>query len=362
MTAACLYGALTAAAAATERDVTVTLLGPPEAIRRHLAERVPILGDVHAVGDTAWELLGAGLLSLPLPGEGQTIVRWRGLAEVAAVDLAVGQLVEGHLEAAAVHADAGRPLGEGLWALWSATSPDTRIVAEPNGTGWLLNGTKRWCTGARSVTGAVLTARDDAGVRTFAVAVREASLRFTPESSPAVGMAFADSLVMHANGVEVPGQAELGDGPNWYFERPSYWAGMALSAATWYGGALGIARTLRHTVQLRGESDPFALAQLGFVDAACEAMDALLERTANVVDMGIPHATRTAAWRCRAMVEHLANEVLRHAGQALGAAGLSDDPGLARRVADLTVLLRHHGAEREYTALGADVLDHDRLR
>ena len=339
----------------------MTLLGPPEAIRRHLAERGPITPDVHAVADTVWELLGAGLLALPLPGQGETIVRWRALAEVAAVDLSVAQLVEGHLEAQALHADAGRPLPDGLWAVWAASTDDTRMTARPQGAGWVLDGTKRWCSGARSVTTAVVTARDDAGSRAFVVPVRDAGLRFAPDSSPAVGMALADTLVMTANGLELPADAELGGGPNWYFDRSSFWAAMASQAATWYGGAMGVARALCAAVQLR-ESDPFALAHLGFVDAACEAMDASLERAAAVMDTGVLHAARTAAWRTRAVIEHLSTEVLRRAGQALGAGPLCDDPALARRVADLTVSLRRHGAERESTALGADVLDHGRLR
>ena len=344
-----------------DKDSTVTLLGPPEAIRRHLAERGPVTADIHAVADTVWELLGAGHLALPLPGRGETLVRWRALAEIAAVDLSVAQLVEGHLEAQAIHADAGRPLTDGLWAVWAATTDDTRMTARAEGAGWVLDGTKRWCSGARSVTTAVVTARDDAGARAFVVPVRDSGLRFAPDSSPAVGMALADTLVMTANGLELPADAELGDGPNWYYERPSFWAGMAAQAATWYGGAMGIARALCGAVQLR-ESDPFALAHLGFVDAACEAMDASLQRAATVVDTGVVHATRTAAWRTRTAIEHLASEVLRRGGQALGAGPLCDDPALARRVADLTVSLRRHGAERESTALGADVLDHQRLR
>ena len=344
----------------TDRDVTVTLLGP-DAIRRHLAARGPIAPDVHAVADTAWELLGAGLLALPLPGRGETIVRWRALAEVAAVDLSVAQLVEGHLEAEAVHADAGRTMPDGLWAVWSSSTDDMRMTARTSDAGWVIDGTKRWCSGARSVTTAIVTARDDTGVRTFAVPVRDAGLRFAPDSSPAVGMAFADALVMSANGLELAADAEMGDRGNWYFDRPGFWPGMCAPAASWYGGALGVARALCAAVQLR-ESDPFALAQLGFVDAACEAMDAALDRAATVVDTGVMHASKTAAWRVRAIVEQLTTEVLRRAGQALGAGPLCDDHALARRVADLTVSLRRHGAEREYTALGADVLDHDRLQ
>jgi alkylation response protein AidB-like acyl-CoA dehydrogenase len=312
------------------------------------------------VADTAWDLLGAGLLDLPLPGHGETIVRWRALAEVAACDLAVAQLVEGHLEAQSIHADAGRPLADGLWAVWAGSADDARLLAAPVDDGWTLRGAKRWCSGARSVTTAVITARDDVGIRAFAVPVRGADLRFDPASWPAVGMALADSLVMLTDDLRLPASAELGEGANWFLERPGYWAAQIAQAATWYGGALGVARSLRAVVHER-ESDPLALVHLGFADAVCETIDATLERAAIVVDIGVVHAIRTVAWQARATIEQLVTLLLRSAGVALGASALCHDAAVARRVADLTVSLRRHGGEREYAALGADVLDDDRL-
>jgi len=336
----------------------VTAIDPPQAIRRHLQQRGPISPDLHAVADTAWELLGAGLLALPLPGEGATIVRWRALAEVAAVDLAVAQLVEGHLEAQAIHADAGRTMADGLWAVWAAQSHDATLTARAVDDGWVLDGSKRWCSGARSVTAAVVTARDQAGIRTFALPVREADLRFDPNSGLSSGMALADTLLMSASDVHLPATAELGSGAGWFFERPGYWAGVAAQAATWYGGAMGVARALRAAVGRR-EADPFVLTHLGFADACCEAMDAILERAATVVDAQAPGAARAAAWQARAAVEFVVAELVRRATIAMGAAVLADDPALARRLADLSVSVRRHGGEREHAALGADVLDRE---
>ena len=333
---------------------------PPDRIRAHLQEKDPIAGDVHAVADAAWDLLGNGLLDLPLPGEGSTIMRWWSLVEIGAVDLAVAQLVERHLEAQAIHAEAGRNLPDGLWSVWADEGPDSRLRADVTSTGWRLSGTKRWCSGARSITTALVTARDDEGTLLFALPTRDPAIRFDPASWPAVGLALTDTLHMTVDGVELPPEALISSERNWYSQRPGAWATVASAAAGWYGGALGLARGLRTVVSER-ETDAFGLSHLGYVDALCSAMEAMLQRAARAIDSRDENAARTAAWQVRAVVEYLSTTVLREAGQALGADLMAHDATLGRRVADLTAALRQHTAEREYAALGADVLDGGRL-
>lgn len=333
---------------------------PPDRIRAHLQDKGPVAGDVHAVADAAWDLLGNGLLDLPLPGEGATIMRWWSLVEIAAADLAVSQLVERHLEAQAIHAEAGRTFPDGLWSVWSDEGPDSRLLAEPTSTGWRLSGTKRWCSGARSITTALVTAHDDDGILLFALPTRDPAIRFDPASWPAVGLALTDTLHMTVEGLELPPDALLASERNWYIQRLGAWATAAGAAAAWYGGALGLARGLRTVVSER-ETDAFGLSHLGYVDALCSAMEAMLQRAARAIDSREQAAARTAAWQVRTVVEHLATVVLREAGQALGADLLAHDATTGRRVADLTAALRQHTAEREYSALGADVLDGGRL-
>jgi hypothetical protein len=60
---------------------------------------------------TAGELrrmLVAGELDLPLPGSGGTARRWAALAEWGGRDLSLARLGEGHVDAVAILADAGR--------------------------------------------------------------------------------------------------------------------------------------------------------------------------------------------------------------------------------------------------------------
>ena len=63
------------------------------------------------------------------------------------------------------------------------------------------------------------------------------------------------------------------------------------------------------------------------------------------------------ALRVRSTVAGAAESVLARTGHALGPAPLTLDDTHARRVADLTVYLRQHHAERDVAALGRAVLD-----
>ena len=63
------------------------------------------------------------------------------------------------------------------------------------------------------------------------------------------------------------------------------------------------------------------------------------------------------ALRVRALVEAVSTEVMQRVGRALGAGPLCHDQAHARRVADLTVYLRQHHAERNLAELGALVAD-----
>lgn len=311
--------------------------------------------DVHAVADAVWDLLGAGLLSLPAPGSGATLTRWLAVAEVAAVDMAAARLVEGHLQAHAIFIENGREVPEGLWSVWADAGPAWTLTATQDSDGWLLTGVHPSCPGARSVTGAVVTARSDDGVRLFALPVRHPAVTFDPDQHAGVGMALADALLLRLHEAHLPPQAAIAEA-GWYHARSGYWAAGVVPAAGWYGGALGLTRAV-HAAMARGEVDDAALVHLGVLDASCAAMLAVLSDVATTVDGGDPRHIRTAAWQVRASITALAAKVMDHATTALGAGRLSHDPAVARRVADLTVSLRRHGAEREYRALGSEALD-----
>ena len=100
---------------------------------------------------------------------------------------------------------------------------------------------------------------------------------------------------------------------------------------------------------------PHALAHLGAVNIALRTARDALGQAAGEIDAD-PDDTRgdgpLRALRVRALTEAVASDVLAKTGRALGAGPLSHDEEHSRAVADLTVYLRQHRAERDLARLG----------
>ncbi len=145
---------------------------------------------------------------------------------------------------------------------------------------------------------------------------------------------------------------------NWYLERPGFaWGGIGV-AACWFGGLLGIARTMA-AAAARREPDQIGLMHLGAVDLAVQRSRAMLDLAAADVDSGrvTGMAGSVLANRVRSVVADAAEEAIERAGHALGPAPLTQDEEHARRVADLTVYVRQHHGERDLVALGRALLE-----
>ena len=292
----------------------------------------------------------SGRLDLPRPGSGATRERWAALADLAGEDLSLARLGEGHADAVAILAELGGPRPEpgSRWGVWAANPPGPNVTAARRGGRWVLSGTKQYCSGARTCTHALVTAAADDGPRLFAVATRELEPR--AGSWPATGMAGSDTLDVDFAGAA----AEPVGPPDGYTDRPGFSHGGAGVAACWYGGARAVAQTLL-TAAAKRDTGPHALAHLGAVDIGLRTVRAALDQAADEIDAD-PGDLRGAgplrALRVRALTEAVAADVLTRTGRALGAGPLGHDAAHSRAVADLTVYLRQHHAERDLAHLG----------
>ena len=306
-------------------------------------------------------LVEAGIDNLPLPGAGHTLARWRVLAEVAAHDLSLVKLFEGHTDALAILAELGaRQLSpdRALWATWCAEPPDARVGMERAGTdseGWQrvrLTGIKAWCSGAAQVTHAIVSGWNAGGEACLAaVAMGQPGVEVTQSGWHAVGMAGSASVDVRFDQAE----AFLVGSPGDYVRRPGFWHGGAGIAACWFGGALGIARMTRDLGSR--QPDAHRLAHLGHIDVALASAGAVLREAAAWIDNQPLADAHGIALRARLAVEQSANEVLLHAGRALGAGPLCRNARFAQAMADLPVFLRQSHAERDLASLGQWVLD-----
>lgn len=298
-------------------------------------------------------LIADGADRLPLPGSGQTLQRWQALARVAAEDLSLAKLFEGHTDALAILVELDAPSAPGAWATWCAEPPGAalQMVGRDGAGRCRLQGRKSWCSGAAVVDHAVVSGWDAAGLPCLAaVALDHAGVRIAQGGWHAVGMAATGSVDLVFD--DVP--ARMVGGPGAYVQRPGFWQGGAGIAACWWGGAAGMAGAVHRALAARGERvDAHQRVHLAEIDIALQGSAALLREAARWIDQHPLADARTWALRVRLAVERDALHVVHHAARALGAGPLCQDARLARAMADLPVFLRQSHAERDLATLGS---------
>jgi alkylation response protein AidB-like acyl-CoA dehydrogenase len=293
-----------------------------------------------SVGAELRSLHAAGELDLPLPGHGRTAARWAALAAFGRRDLALARLAEGHADAVAILAEAGRsPVPGALYGVWAAKSGGTGAALR-DGT---LTGTVRFCSGLSLLERALVAAGD----RLVEVDLADPRVGRHPDAWQAVGMDASDSGDVVFDGVPVDGV--LGP-PGWYVTRPGFARGGAGVAAVWLGGAAGVFDGVRSYLRERGQADEHQLAHVGAMHTALSSTEAVLARAAEGEVAAVLAAT------CRAAAERTAVEVLERALKVTGPTPACRDRRFAQRIADLPVYVRQHHAERDLAALGRDVL------
>ncbi|SDU94279.1 hypothetical protein SAMN05216202_1995 [Pseudomonas mucidolens] len=309
--------------------------------------------DAEGLGQTLRAMAQQRLDQLPLPGGGQTLQRFNQLARVAGHDLGLCKLFEGHTDALAIMAelDSPAPATGSTWGMWAAEPPTERVRVTRVGQRWVLEGCKAWCSGAGVVSHGLLTAWDERDrQQLIAVPMHQAGVTVTGEGWEAVGMGATASVQVrfcNADGVAV-------GGPGDYLQRPGFWHGGVGIAACWYGAARCLAEVLREHCARREE--PHALAHLGAVDVALSAAAAVLRSSAEEIDRHPQANAQLLARRARGVVEAAADQVIGHAGRALGAGPYCKDRHFARLIADLPVYLRQSHAERDLAALGQQLI------
>ncbi|WP_309619949.1 acyl-CoA dehydrogenase family protein [Salinibacterium sp.] len=287
--------------------------------------------------------------------------RWELLATLACADLGAARTIEPHFDALSIAQDASDagllPSAQtaGVWGVFASEGGSEPLRATTTATGWVLTGVKPWCSLAGSLDGALITATvPDRSRRLFSVDLRHSGV-------------IVDEEVWHARGL-----AEIPSGPvqffavpaepvgpsGWYLERVGFARGGIGVAACWFGGAVGVARTVFET--LAGAASPSAvqLIHLGAIDELIHGARLSLLDAAAVVDGSDPRRADVAiiAKRVRGIVAAACEHIMMRSGHALGPAPLALDPVHAKRVADLQLYVRQHHAERDQASLGSALL------
>lgn len=282
---------------------------------------------------------------------GSAVDTVRLLDALGAGDLTTARVVEPHLDALAIHHEAGLTIPSGSWGVFAAEAPGARLDATQSDGRWTLTGDKPWCSLAGLLDRALVTAHvPDGGRRLFAVDLHDPGVTVTDVRWVARGLCEVVSSPVRFEAVPVIPVGDAG----WYLQRPGFAWGAIRVAACWLGGTRALVDSLRADLAARPDPGEIRLYNLGSADAAVWAADLALGHAARAIDGGDADgaAGDLLAGRVRAIVAAAAETVLRHSAHARGPAPSAFDDVHARRVADLELYIGQHHAERDLAALG----------
>ena len=308
------------------------------------------------------ELLAEGALNLPPPARGATAERFRSLQHLASTeDLSVARLAEAHVDAAAILAEAGRPLPPdpngmptALAGVWASRFSGQDLRAERTSSGWHVSGRLAFCSGAGIVDIALVDPELGDGRR---------QLLAIPQRLPGVtaqaGRWHPSALAASATGsvtfdVTVADDAVVGQ-PGFYLARPGFWHGAIGVAACWAGGARGVHETtLRHAAP----AGPHVAANVGRSAAECWAMESVLERAAGDIDATPFTVDIYYALQLRHIVATSCSRVLDASRRATGPGPYVFDTEHAQRIDDLALYIQQQHYEADLAEIGDDALRH----
>ncbi len=301
-----------------------------------------------SVGHRLRLLRELGLLNLPRPGRGETWLRFRRLAEIAADDLSLARLAEGHCDAVSILEEAGlTPVTDSaLYGVWVAGAP---LITTRSAGRTVVGGERAYCSGSNIIDRALITSRyDGEGPTLFEIDANAPNLELQPGSWPAIGM--ADTRSHSVNFVSVEPLRQVG-GLDFYENRPGFWNGSPNPAACWYGGALGLARGVAEF------HDGSAIRRILHAEISVPLMQmrAVLVAAAQDID-NRPEASQAErqlrALIVRDVVYRGCLEVIRAAAELGGTHQSTHDLAQAKRLADLPVYLRQHHPMQDREHIG----------
>jgi alkylation response protein AidB-like acyl-CoA dehydrogenase len=298
----------------------------------------------------------------------QTVERLR---RVGAVNLSVGRLFEGHINAlylAHVHGDAravaqvNRLVTQGAFlGVWGA---DGAVPVDLSPDGATLVGQKNFASGLGTVSYAVVTVCSGPDVRLALVDVRD-DKRGDPSVWQMQGMRATASGRYDFDGIPVDEILWLGNSGN-YLVEPHFVGGVWRIAALQIGGALGLVDAAAASLRARDRlAAPAQMARLSNVAIRALGASALVTRAAIAAAPGAvqtPDQSAAISAAARLLTEEVALDAIRTVEQCLGLGHFEESSATSRQARDLAVYLRQAARDAFQTRVGeACFAQEDRL-
>jgi alkylation response protein AidB-like acyl-CoA dehydrogenase len=287
---------------------------------------------------------------LPLPGAGNTAERHSRLMQIGREDLTLAKLAEAHWDALSILAEAHRHAEPGaLYAVWASEIPGKALQLEKTDSGFQINGSKMFCSGAGLVDRALVTVGIPES-RLVEIDLRTNSMNIDADLSAWTTDAFrlTRTGAVTFRGAQVTAEDLIGD-PDWYLNRPGFWHGACGPAACWAGG---VAAFVDFAVEC-SRDDPHTLAHLGAMDANNWMMKTCLDVAGRKIDEEPLNyiAAQIRAFQVRHLVEEACTDTLRRFARAYGPQPISMNQEISRRYHEAELYLRQSHAERDLESL-----------
>lgn len=294
---------------------------------------------------------------------------WSGLVEgllrVGATDIPLGRLVEGHIDAVRILAQADRTPHPGArYGVWASRSAGTGVAAVDEGATLRLNGTIRFASGAGAIDRALVPVWLDTATHLL-VDLDVADLPVDRSHWRTSAMTVSQTHTVPVNELAVASGDVVG-APNFYLGRPAFLPGGVGVAAVWTGGLtrlLGVTvaafsgRTLSPTQSFRlGRARQRLIAALAVVRTAGRRLDELLAPGATGDEPAADGGRDTVAavcTECRAVVAESAVAAIAEIRALAGPAALAFDDDLGHALDDLGLYVAQLNSDAEAGRLGA---------
>lgn len=334
-------------------------------------------------GEDIADLAGIGLLehafdtpehrgiAIGAPDELRAVLRALGHA-----NLALGRLVEGHFNAAALIARYGTPAqcmraaeaarGGQLFGVWNTEGPDrVRLVPESGGAeagGLVLAGRKTFASGAGFLDCPLITALTPAEEVVMVLPRLHGRGRSDLSEWRAHGMRASATGSHDFTGIAVGPGDILGSAGD-YHRQPAFSGGAWRFTAVQLGAIERLLDELRAHLGRTGRAgDPHQLARVGQAAIAAETAALWVEKASRLAEAGDAPAEPTIAYvdLARCAVERCGLDVLELVQRSIGLSAFMRTHPAERIARDLSTYLRQPAPDRALCAGAGFVLGSDR--
>lgn len=305
-------------------------------------------------------------LAAPRTGSGWADLTWSQLIEellaLGRTDIPLARLVEGHVDAVRIAAQAGVRLPDASYGVWASRSGASGVRAEPTGDQLRLTGTLKFASGAGVLDRALVPVwLDEAHHLLVDLAVRHLPVDSSGWQTGAMRVSRTHTVTL--DGLAVPAARVVGP-QDFYLGRLGFFPGGVGVAAVWAGGLARLLDTLLGWLDQR-RSPPVVLrlgrlrlllvTAVATVRHAGVRLDALLTPDGRARGDVTSAALHQLSAEVRAVVAGAVQAALAESRVLAGPAGLAFDAALTHAIDDLGLYVGQQNPDADATLLGSTV-------